>query len=72
MNIYTGLLFNRGHLQDPALVRSLAAEPPSDGPAGGDAPPRDATPSCEGAPAGTARRRGWVALCCATALSAFR
>ena len=71
MNIYTGLLFNQGYLQDRALVRSLAAEPSPDGPAGGDAPPRDGTP-CEGAPAGAVRRRGWVALCCATALSAFR
>ena len=29
MNIYTGLLFNQGHLQDPALVRSLAEAPTS-------------------------------------------
>ncbi|MBP6798944.1 MAG: hypothetical protein KA124_12670 [Luteimonas sp.] len=71
MNIYVGLLFNQGHLQDPALVRALAAEPSPDGPGGGDASPR-AGATCEDAPASTVRHGGWVALCCATALSAFR
>lgn len=43
MNIYTGLLFNQGHLHDPALVRSLAAEAPAPdagSPSGQDARPR--------------------------------
>lgn len=71
MNIYAGLLFNQGHLQDPELVRLLAGAEAPVAPTGGDTPqqdgaPRDDTPAC------TRRGRGWVALCCATALSAFR
>ena len=75
MNPYVGLLFNQGHLHDPALVRALAAEPAPAAPVAPedecDAPPQ-APPRCSTGAAGTVRRRGWVALCCATALSMFR
>jgi|GEM_PF-980266 len=70
MNIYTGLLFNQGHLQDPALVRSLAQEtnPPGtgEGPADADPKPQPAQALPE-----VRRRRGWVELQGAL-LAAFR
>lgn len=69
MNIYTGLLFNQGHLQDPALVRSLVQEPknpPDAGEGSADADPRPAQPLPE-----VRRRRGWVELQGAL-LAAFR
>lgn len=71
MNLYAGLLFNQGHLSDPDLVRSLAGADAPAAPAGGDAPRQDEA-SRDDTPACTRRRRGWVALCCTTALSAFR
>ena len=71
MNIYTGLLFNQGHLQDPELVRSLAGESPrdagTDADAGKSGPPGACTP---GAPV-VRRHRGWAEVCAAV-LSAFR
>lgn len=77
MNIYTGLLFNLGYVQDPALARELAGE------AGQAEPPAPAAgASAEEAVAGagtraqaarlTVRRgHGWVELQAAL-LSAFR
>lgn len=71
MNIYTGLLFNQGHLQDPALARSLARAqeqaPPDAGGRTGEAAaaePQAAVPRVR-------RGRGWVELQAAL-LSAFR
>ena len=71
MNIYTGLLFNQGHLQDPELVRSLAGEDPRDADAGAD-PGKRTPPAGRAAGAPVVRRhRGWVEVSAAV-LSAFR
>lgn len=71
MNIYTGLLFNQGHLQDPELVRSLAGEAPRDA-GGGTDPGKRAPPTGQAPGAPVVRRhRGWVEVS-ATVLSAFR
>ena len=78
MNIYTGLLFNLGYVQDPALARELAGEP---GQAEPPAPAAGASAEEAVAGAGTRaqaarlmtvrRGHGWVELQ-AVLLSAFR
>ncbi len=70
MNIYTGLLFNHGHIQNPELARSLAAsgdgEPTAPRP---DARRRSADDrGCPPRPF----RRGAIASVCSVALSPFR
>ena len=71
MNLYTGLLFQQGYIQDPQLAVSLAQESPesvrSDEPEGGREPDLRTQP-----------RRAWFRshavsyVCCTTALSPFR
>jgi len=63
MNIYGGLLFNQGHVQDPATARMLAGAPdPAAGDAGRD---RDTTrPDTRAEPAarpGARPGRDWQA-----------
>jgi hypothetical protein len=73
MNIYTGLLFQQGYIQDPKLALSLA----------GAAPEKPATPPERRPPASAesksrrsqrlnAFRRGGIASVCSVALSPFR
>ena len=56
MNIFTGLLFNQGHIQDPELARSLAQAPSPDTDAGGDG---DAAAEAERKPPRVRRGSGW-------------
>lgn len=71
MNIYTGLLFNQGHLQDPELVRSLAGESASEAGTEADAgTPGSSADRASDAPV-VRRHHGWVEVSAAV-LSAFR
>ena len=71
MNIYTGLLFNQGHLQDPELVRALADESARDAEPEAEAEDR-ASPGDRGQDTPVVRRhRGWAEVSAAL-LSAFR
>lgn len=72
MNIYTGLLFQQGHIQDPELAVSLARTDQQAAQSGvadsdeamrGQAPPRERKASF---------RRGAIFAVCSTALSPFR
>jgi hypothetical protein len=71
MNIYTGLLFQQGYIQDPQLAVSLAQESPE--PAVAAEPDAGREPAKHPAP-----RRAWFRshavsfVCCTTALSPFR
>ena len=71
MNIYTGLLFNHGHIQDAALARSLATS-------GSGEPAAPARPGARRSVAGgrgcppRVLRRGAIASVCSVALSPFR
>ena len=72
MNIYTGLLFNHGHIVDSALAISLAGR---DRDGKGDEARRPAEPRPpqeRRAARGVFRRGAIVAACCSTALSPFR
>ena len=73
MNIYTGLLFQHGYIQDPKLALSLA----------GEGAHRDAAPQRGDRAAGSPKaakkdanckpyRRGGIASVCSVALSPFR
>ncbi len=72
MNIYTGLLFQHGYIQDPELAVSLA----------GTEPRQDVAPQRRGgagSPTAAAKdancepfRRGGIASVCSVALSPFR
>ena len=71
MNLYTGLLFQQGYIQDPQLADSLAQESAE--------PVCSTEPEAGREPAQPAqRRRAWFRshavsfVCCATALSPFR
>lgn len=69
MNIYTGLLFQQGYIQDPKLALSLACENP---------PAQEASRRSEPAPRvapperRASFRRGAIFAVCSTALSPFR
>lgn len=70
MNIYTGLLFQQGYIQNPELALSLAKE---------DQPAKAESASQTERPKGTVRpergpsfRRGAIFAVCSTALSPFR
>lgn len=70
MNIYTGLLFQQGYIQDPQLALSLANE---------DQPAKAMSASQAGYPNNAKRpergpsfRRGAIFAVCSTALSPFR
>ena len=71
MNLYTGLLFQQGYIQDPQLAVSLAQE--SSEPVRSNEPERSPEPAPR-----QARRRAWFRshavsyVCCTTALSPFR
>ena len=71
MNIYTGLLFQHGHIQDPELARSLAGVERV-------APPARDTKALPKRTRPVARgfikpfRRGAIASVCSVALSPFR
>ena len=71
MNLFTGLLFQQGHIQDPKLALSLAGEDAeANAPARreGDTPRRAKSfESCL-----SLKRGALVALCSTTALSPFR
>lgn len=71
-NLYAGLLFMHGHIQDPALALSLADEP-AQAPAVDAKGPREVVAKKE-RPARRARFRSHAvsSVCCATALSPFR
>jgi len=72
MNIYTGLLFQQGYIQDPKLALSLAgAEEQADGQrvTGSDEPARAQTQRPERE---ASFRRGAIFAVCSTALSPFR
>ncbi|HVI59489.1 MAG TPA: hypothetical protein VM619_11565 [Luteimonas sp.] len=73
MNIYTGLLFNHGHLLDAALARSLAASGDGDGQSAAPARPeaRRRVAAGRGCPP-RVFRRGAIASVCSVALSPFR
>lgn len=71
MNLYTGLLFQQGYIQDPQLAVSLAQETPE--------PVRSTEPDPRHEPVRrTQPRRAWFRshavsfVCCTTALSPFR
>lgn len=71
MNLYTGLLFQQGYIQDPQLAVSLAQESPE--------PVRSTEPEAGRDPAQREQpRRAWFRshavsfVCCTTALSPFR
>lgn len=72
MNIYTGLLFQHGYIQDPELARSLAGvEPVAPVPASDtSASPKRIKP-LEPRPI-KPFRRGSIASVCSVALSPFR
>lgn len=70
MNIYTGLLFQQGYIQDPQLALSLAKE---------GQPAKAKSASQAGHPNNAKRpergpsfRRGAIFAVCSTALSPFR
>ncbi len=71
MNLYTGLLFQQGYIQDPQLALSLADQPDPSRPMAGEPQPNEPR-----RPARTERRasfrRGAVFAVCSTALSPFR
>jgi len=71
MNLFTGLLFQQGHIQDPKLALSLAgedAEANASARREGDTPERAKSfESCL-----SLKRGALVALCATTALSPFR
>ncbi len=71
MNIYTGLLFQQGHIQDPQLALSLAGAENRQAPVSSS---KEA--SNERRPARTERqasfRRGAIFAVCSTSLSPFR
>lgn len=73
MNIYTGLLFQQGYIQDPKLALSLAGPAPDK-----PATPAHRSPSGNAQPKGkrpwhlNAFRRGGIASVCSVALSPFR
>lgn len=70
MNIYTGLLFQQGYIQDPELALSLAKE---DQPAKAESASRTERPSRAARPErGPSFRRGAIFAVCSTALSPFR
>ena len=71
MNIYAGLLFQGGHIQDPKLALSLAGRASERAPAGTAAPAASvADPGTQASP--STRRRRALAGACAVALSPFR
>ena len=73
VNPYIGLLFNQGHLQDPELVRSLAAKSSQDVPAAADAPQlQDSPQRVETPEAGIARHHGGEVPGCAVASTQLR
>ncbi|MDH7454428.1 hypothetical protein QF205_15310 [Luteimonas composti] len=75
MNLYAGLLFNQGHVQDVETARMLSEAPgPAPAPAAGEGPPATARPGTREDAARLLQGRGrvvgvelWAAL-----LSAFR
>ena len=71
MNIYTGLLFQQGYIQDPQLALSLADE---DRPANAESQSRAERSNRAARPErGPSFKRGAIfAVCCSTALSPFR
>ena len=70
MGAYTGMLFLHGHIADPALARSLAAESPAPQPVPAREPGHPSPRPDERA---LACRHGAIAsVCGATALSPFR
>lgn len=71
MNIYTGLLFQQGHIQDPELALSLAKEDrPAKAKSAGEA---GRSSGAERRERGPSFKRGAIfAVCCSTALSPFR
>ena len=72
MNIYTGLLFQQGYIQDPELALSLAKE---DQPAKVEAkaaPETERPNSAKRPERGPSFRRGAIFAVCSTALSPFR
>lgn len=72
MNIYTGLLFQQGYIQDPQLALSLANE---DRPAKAEAESASEAGHRKGAARaerGPSFRRGAIFAACSTALSPFR
>lgn len=68
MNIYTGLLFQQGHIQDPALALSLASDDPAVKIASADRS-AERPPQSERS---ASFRRGAIFAVCSTALSPFR
>lgn len=71
MNLYTGLLFQQGYIQDPQLALSLAGKTDQ-----GEQVPADRPEKPVRAPARAERRapfrRGAIFSVCSTALSPFR
>jgi hypothetical protein len=72
MNIYTGLLFQQGYIQDPKLAMSLAGavEPQVPPRAGGDQATASEPPKRRERRASF--RRGAISAVCSVALSPFR
>lgn len=69
MNLYTGLLFQHGHIQDPKLAITLAAEPRGQRPGQAEGRPRLVPRRDDCA---RPYRRGGIASVCSVALSPFR
>jgi hypothetical protein len=73
MNIFTGLLFQQGYIQDPKLALSLADETPPQRQAGHGPCESVGRPKAGGRRRHPAWRHGAIsAVCCSTALSPFR
>ncbi len=71
MNLYTGLLFQQGYIQDPQLALSLADQTGRDEPVPGA--PRAKGPRRPARPERRASfHRGAIFAVCSTALSPFR
>lgn len=71
MNIYAGLLFQGGHIQDPELALSLVGNTPEQAQAGAAEPAANVADRARESNA-SARRRRAMADACAVALSPFR
>ncbi|MCL1636073.1 hypothetical protein M2650_15725 [Luteimonas sp. SX5] len=70
MNIYTGLLFQHGHIQDPQLALSLAGGEDRPAQAPSHRASQDRRPARKEKHASF--RRGAIFAVCSTALSPFR
>lgn len=72
MNLYTGLLFQQGYIQDPQLALSLAGKTEQDAHAQTDRPADASRRPGRRSERRASFKRGAIFAVCSTALSPFR